>query len=114
MFGHQVDQPGVHELMQELRALIDEYDDRVLVGESDQIEFYGDGTNELHLALIFHSCVQIALQPAWILANQRERLVHSRPAPGPVTPSTIMTRPEFIPYLAMGRTMRPSPAWHLQ
>jgi alpha-glucosidase len=50
MFEYQLDQPGVHELMQELRALVDEYSDRMLVGESEDIAYYGDGTNELHLA----------------------------------------------------------------
>ena len=74
MFGNQVDQPGVHELMQELRSIIDEYDDRVLIGESDQIEFYGDGTNELHLAFNFPLMRTNHLTPAWILANQEDRL----------------------------------------
>ena len=32
----QIQQPGLHELMQELRALLDEYPgDRVLVGEDE-------------------------------------------------------------------------------
>jgi len=53
MFCHQVDKPEVHLLMQELRAVINEYDDRVLIGETDAIEFYGNGTNELHLNFNF-------------------------------------------------------------
>jgi len=35
MFCHQHDRPEVHDLMRELRAVVDEYDDRVLVGETD-------------------------------------------------------------------------------
>ena len=74
MFGYQVDQPGVHELMQELRTIVDAYDDRVLVGETDQIEFYGDGTNELHLAFNFPLMRTNRLTPGWILTNQKQRL----------------------------------------
>ena len=85
MFGYQVDQPGVHTLMQELRTVIDEYEDRVLVGESDQIDYYGDGTNELHLVFNFPLMRTNRLTPAWILANQEERLGSSRRKPGPAT-----------------------------
>lgn len=74
LFQHQMRQPGVHELMQELRALIDEYPDRVLVGESEEIAYYGDGTNELHLAFNFPLMRTDRLIPAWVRANQEERL----------------------------------------
>ncbi len=74
MFQHQLDQPGVHELMQELRALVDEYPDRVLVGESEDIAYYGDGTDELHLAFNFPLMRTDRLTPAWVRANQQERL----------------------------------------
>jgi alpha-glucosidase len=75
MHKYQVDQPGVHELLQELRSLIDEYDgDRVLVGEVDDIAYYGDGTNELHMVFNFPLMRTNKLTPAWIRANQQERL----------------------------------------
>jgi alpha-glucosidase len=74
MNAYQVDQPGVHELLQELRALIDEYDDRVLVGEVDEIEYYGDGTNELHMIFNFPLMRTNRLAPIWIRTNQKERL----------------------------------------
>ena len=74
MFQYQLEQPGVHELMQELRALIDEYPDRVLVGETGEIAYYGDGTNELHLAFNFPLMRTDRLTPAWVRANQQERL----------------------------------------
>lgn len=74
MFQYQMVQPGIHPLMQALREVIDEYDDRVLVGESDDIAFYGDGTNELHLAFNFPLMRTERLTPAWIRANQTERL----------------------------------------
>ncbi len=75
MNKYQVDQPGIHELLQELRAVVDEYPgDRVLVGEIDDIEYYGDGTNELHMVFNFPLMRTDRLTPAWIRKNQEERL----------------------------------------
>jgi alpha-glucosidase len=73
MFQHQYNQPGVHKLMQELRSVVDAYSDRVLVGESDEIAYYGDGTNELHLVFNFPLMRTDRLTPAWVRANQSER-----------------------------------------
>ena len=54
MFKNQWGQPGVHELMKELRAILDEYDgDRMLVGEDDNIDYMGNGDDELHLVFNF-------------------------------------------------------------
>lgn len=74
MFGSQVNQAGLHELMQELRAIIDEYEDRVLVGETDNVNYYGTGTDELHMVFNFPLMRTPLLTPAWVRANQRERL----------------------------------------
>jgi alpha-glucosidase len=74
MFEYQHDQPGVHELMQELRAVIDEYPDRVLVGETDEISFYGSGDDELHLVFNFPLMRTERLTAQWVLENQKERL----------------------------------------
>lgn len=73
-YEHQVDQPEVHELMRELRALVDEYPDRMLVGEDEDISYYGDGQNELHLLFNFPLMRTNRLTPAWVRANQKERL----------------------------------------
>jgi len=74
MFQYQCDLPLVHDLMQELRVVIDEYPDRVLVGETDSIAYYGDGRNELHLVFNFPLMKTERLTPAWVRANQQERL----------------------------------------
>ncbi len=74
MYQYQEDQPGVHELMQELRQVIDEYPDRMLVGESEDISYHGDGTNELHLTFNFSLMKTGHLTPKWIRDNQEERL----------------------------------------
>ncbi len=56
-FRH-IDQPPVHEILRELRQILDAYDDRVAVGEigvADPIRmarYYGDG-DELHLVFCF-------------------------------------------------------------
>ena len=56
MFKNQWAQPGLHELMKELRAILDEYDgDRMLVGEDDNIAYMGNGEDELHLVFNFPS-----------------------------------------------------------
>jgi alpha-glucosidase len=74
MFQYQHDLPEIHELMQEMRSLVDVYEDRVLVGETDDILFYGDGSNELHLAFNFPLMRTERLTPAWVRANQQLRL----------------------------------------
>jgi alpha-glucosidase len=74
VFGSQVDQPEVHDLMKELRALVDQYDDRVLVGETEQPAFHGDGTDELHLVFNFPLMRPELLTAAGIRVNQKERL----------------------------------------
>lgn len=74
MFRHQVDMPEVHQLMRELREVIDEYDDRVLIGETDAIEFYGDGSNELHLNFNFPLMRTPRLTAQHVKDNQSQRL----------------------------------------
>ncbi len=74
MFKYQVRRPGIHALFKELRALIDEYDDRMLVGETSDIKFYGDGGDELHMAFNFPLMRTPRLTPAWVRANQEARL----------------------------------------
>ena len=74
IYKDQVEQDGVHQLMQELRVVTDEYADRVLVGENDDVSYYGDGTNELHLAFNFPLMRTNRFTPEWIHANQRGRL----------------------------------------
>ena len=75
MFKHQWGQPGVHDLMKELRAILDEYDgDRMLVGEDDNIAYHGNGNDELHLVFNFPLMRTERLTPSHIRSNQKERL----------------------------------------
>jgi alpha-glucosidase len=74
MFQYQHDMPGVHELMKELRQVMDEYDHRVLVGETDDIAFYGNGADELHLVFNFPLMRENPLTARHIRENQKERL----------------------------------------
>jgi len=83
MFEHQMEQPGMHELMQELRRVVDEYPDRMLVGEDEEIAYYGEGDNELHLVFNFPLMKTERLTPAWVRANQRERLAALPPGAWP-------------------------------
>jgi alpha-glucosidase len=71
----QINQPGVHELMQELRAIVDEYPgDRVLVGEDENPAFHGADDDELHLVFNFPLMRAARLTPEHIRANQAIRL----------------------------------------
>lgn len=74
MFQYQHDMPEVHDLMRELRQVIDEYDHRVLVGETDEISFYGNGKDELHLVFNFPLMRAAPLTASYIKMNQKERL----------------------------------------
>ncbi len=75
MFKHQWGQPGVHDLMKELRAVLDEYDgDRMLVGEDDDIRYMGNGEDELQLVFNFPLMKTERITPSHIRSNQKERL----------------------------------------
>jgi alpha-glucosidase len=83
LYEQQVERPGMHELMQELRKVVDQYPDRVLVGENARIEYYGDGSNELHLLFNFPLIDTERLTPQWIRANQAQRLAALPPGAWP-------------------------------
>jgi len=73
LFENQVEQPGMHELMQELRTVVNAYPDAVLVGETDDVAYYGDGQNELHLVFNFPLMNTDHLTPTHARENQQER-----------------------------------------
>ncbi|MFT3891514.1 MAG: alpha-glucosidase [Anaerolineales bacterium] len=83
IYQYQHEQPGVHELMQELRQVINEYPDRMLVGENSDISYHGDGDNELHMVFNFPLMRTKRLTPAWVRANQKERLATLPPGAWP-------------------------------
>jgi alpha-glucosidase len=84
LLRYQREQPGVHELMQELRALVNKYPgDRVLVGEADDVSYYGAGDDELHLVFNFPLMHTRHLTPAHIRSNQAERLAALPPGTWP-------------------------------
>jgi alpha-glucosidase len=84
LLRYQTNQPGIHELMQELRALLDEYPgDRVLVGEDEDVAFHGSGDDELHLVFNFPLMRAKRLTPEHIRANQAIRLAELPPGAWP-------------------------------
>ena len=75
MFKNQLGQPGIHELMKELRSILDEYDgDRMLVGEDDDVTYQGNGEDELSMVFNFPLMRTDQLNPQWIRKNQQERI----------------------------------------
>jgi len=82
MFKNQLGGPGLHELMKELRAVLDEYDgDRMLVGEDDNIDYMGNGNDELHLVFNFPLMQTERITPSHIRSNQKERLTRLEALP---------------------------------
>ena len=82
MFFRQWGQPELHDLMKELRAIMDEYDgDRMLVGEDDNIAYMGNGEDELHLVFNFPLMHSERITPGRILHNQTERLTQLEALP---------------------------------
>ena len=80
----QMQQPGIHDLMRSLRALVDEYPgDRVLVGEDEDVAFHGSGNDELHLVFNFPLMRIGRLTPAEIRTNQAIRLSELPPGAWP-------------------------------
>lgn len=70
----QVNQPEIHPLLHEFRTLVDEFDDRVLLGETEDIDLYGDGTNELHS--VFNFPIIEKLEAEYQRSTLISRLVH--------------------------------------
>jgi alpha-glucosidase len=76
MFKYQTSQPGLHDLMKRLRGVLDEFPgERVLVAEDDNVEYMGNGSDELHMVFNFPLMRSDGpLSPEWVRANQRKRL----------------------------------------
>jgi len=72
MFGDQLHQPEVHRVLRNLRRVIDEYGDRVLVGETDRLDYCG--TDQLQMVFNFPLTRMEPLTPQAIRSNQRARL----------------------------------------
>jgi alpha-glucosidase len=73
LLARQLDQPEVHGLMRELRAVVDGYPDRVLIGETDQVAYCGSGNDELHLVFNFPLMRMTQLTATAVRRNQAER-----------------------------------------
>jgi alpha-glucosidase len=82
MFMHQLDGPGLHQLMKELRQIVDEYEgDRLLVAEDENISYMGHGADELHLVFNFPLMRTPRLTPEHIRQNQELRLAELEALP---------------------------------
>jgi len=76
MFQHQLGQPGIHDVLKELRVVLNEYEgDRMLVGEDDDVTYQGNGLDELDMVFNFPLMRTDLITPDWVLKNQQERLM---------------------------------------
>jgi alpha-glucosidase len=79
---HQLEGPGVHDLMKELRRIVDEYEgDRLLLGEDELIAYLGDGSDELQLVFNFPLLRTPRMTPKHIRTNQELRLAQLEALP---------------------------------
>ena len=74
MFRNQYDQPRLHEVTRALRRVVNEFQDRVLLGETDDISLYGDGYDELHMVFNFPLMEKEKLTATVVSENQSNRL----------------------------------------
>ncbi len=94
--------PGIHDIVRQMRGVLDEYDERMMVGEiylpyDELTKFYGRSQNECHLPFNFHlinydwnaqkvrglvEAYEAALPadgwPNWVLGNHDQRRIASR------------------------------------
>ncbi|MGZ3630280.1 MAG: alpha-amylase family glycosyl hydrolase [Ktedonobacteraceae bacterium] len=67
------DQPGIHEIVREMRAVVDAYGERILIGElylpmERMVRYYGEQLDEIHLPFNF----QLVLMPTWEASDIRQ------------------------------------------
>lgn len=74
LFRHQHDLPGMHEIIQQMRNLTNQYEGRVLVGETDDIRYHGTKDDELHMVFNFPLMHTNHMTPRWARDNQKKRL----------------------------------------
>lgn len=71
LFKHQVDLPEVHDIMREIRRVSDAYPDRVLIGETADMTYLGQGDDELHMVFNFNLLHDEPFSADWIRKNLR-------------------------------------------
>ncbi len=112
LFAHQIEQPGVHTLVRELRSTVDEYNERVLIGETEDLSYYGRGDDELHLVLNFPLMDPPRLPPPPGCApTSRHGWLGCRRAPGRVIPSATTIRRASTASLATAGTTPSELGW---
>lgn len=71
LFKYQVNLPEVHDIMREIRRVSDAYPDRVLIGETADMTYLGQGDDELHMVFNFDLLRDVPFSADWIRKNLR-------------------------------------------
>src|SRR5262249_30244917 len=112
---HTEDQPGVHEIVAEMRTLVDGYPERVLIGEihlpvDRLVRYYGETLNEAHLPFNFllvllgdwsaaavreiveryEQALPPGAWPNWVLGNHDVSRIATRVGPAAVRVATML------------------------
>ncbi len=96
LFQYQVDQPGGVDIIRDLRQIIDLYEDRVLIGETDRIAFHGDDHDGVQMLFNFPLMNMKELRPAAVRENQIARLSDLPPGAWPANTLGNHDRPRTL------------------
>ena len=104
MFQNQFGGPGLHDLMKELRAILDQYPgDRMFMGEDDDIAYLGNGADELHLVFNFPLIRAERMTPTHIRAEPGGAPGPARHAAGPRLGLQYAGQPRHVAHLHLLR-----------
>lgn len=105
-FIHQRDLPETFDLMRQLRAVCDECEGRILLGETEEVAYYGNGGDMLHSVFNFDLTDVNDLAPDRIRAVLAERLPHLPDGTWETNTIGNHDRPRAMDFFADGRDDR--------
>ena len=73
MYKYQADQPHIHEILKELRAVIDEFPDKLIVAENFNLDYLGKNADELNMVFNFPLMREKKLTPKFIFLFIRSK-----------------------------------------
>src|SRR5690606_9435057 len=111
---HTENQPEVHDIVRDMRKVLDAYDERMMVGEiylpnEELVRYYGEAGDECHLPFNFQlillpwdagvvrravdayeAVLGEGMWPNWVLGNHDQRRLASRLGPAQARVATVM------------------------
>lgn len=79
LFGNQANLSQVHDLMRQLREVVNGYPDRVLIGETADMVYLGKGDDELHMVFNFNLMRDGLTTADWVRKNLKTQYAELPP-----------------------------------